>query len=114
MPPRDLLTCLHDVRIAGERILDVTGDQTIEEYLADWVLRAAVERQFEIIGEALRRATQIDPTLEERITDASKIIAFRNQVIHGYDVIDHMLVWGIIQRFLPTLMGQVRAMLPQE
>jgi uncharacterized protein with HEPN domain len=114
MPPRDLRTCLHDVLTAGERILEVTDDRALDEYTSSWVLRAAVERQFEIIGEALRRATQVDSTLVERITDASKIIAFRNQVIHGYDVIDHTIVWGIVKRYLPSLLKQVRAMLPQD
>jgi uncharacterized protein with HEPN domain len=114
MPPRDLRTCLHDILTAGDRIIEVTDSRTLDEYTSDWVLRAAVERQFEIIGEALRRATQIDPTLVEKITDASKIIAFRNQVIHGYDVIDHAIVWGIVERYLPTLLEQVRAVLPQD
>jgi uncharacterized protein with HEPN domain len=111
MPPRDLRTCLHDILTAGDRIREVTDGLSFDEYAADWIRRAAVERQFEIIGEALRRAVQIDPSVTDRINDASRIIAFRNQVIHGYDVIDHELVWGIVQRFLPTLLEQVQATL---
>lgn len=78
------------------------------------VIRAAVERQYEIIGEALRRAIDIKPGLVEQITDARKIIAFRNQVIHGYDVIDHTIVWGVVERYLLTLLAEARALLQAE
>jgi len=113
MPPRDLRTCLHDVLMAGERIQEATSGLSLDDYKTDWVVRAAVERQFGIIGEALRRASMIDLSLTERISDAPKIIAFRNQVIHGYDVIDDELVWGIIDRYLPTLMREVEAILAE-
>lgn len=109
--PRDLRTCLHDVMIAIGRIQELTSQETLETYKANWVMRAAVERQFEIVGEALRRSVQIDESVCEQISDASKIIAFRNQVIHGYDVIDNDTVWGIIERFVPTLLDDVTNLL---
>lgn len=108
MTQHDLQACLLDILRAGERIISATVERSFDEYRANWLLRAAVERQFEIIGEALARAKRIDPELVDRIADSDKIIAFRNQVIHGYDSVDHEIVWGIIERYLPPLLEQTK------
>ena len=70
-------------------------------YLADKMLRRAVEREFEIIGEAMGRIEKIDSTLN--ISSKRQIISMRNRVIHGYDKIDNEIIWGTIVRHLPTL-----------
>jgi uncharacterized protein with HEPN domain len=69
------------------------------------MLRRAVEREFEIIGEALNWIDKIDPCLE--ITGKKQIIGMRNRVIHGYDKIDDEIVWGTIVRHLPILKAEV-------
>jgi 4a-hydroxytetrahydrobiopterin dehydratase len=69
------------------------------------MLRKAVERNLEIIGEAMRRILKEDPTFQ--ITSARKIIDLRNQVIHGYDVIDDGNIWSIIINHLPKLKTEV-------
>jgi uncharacterized protein with HEPN domain len=67
------------------------------------MLRAAVERQFEIIGEALGGLRRIDPSVADAIPDLARIIAFRNILIHGYASIDDRLVWGVVEADLPVL-----------
>ncbi|HEY3777806.1 MAG TPA: HepT-like ribonuclease domain-containing protein [Rhizomicrobium sp.] len=72
-------------------------------YLEDEMLRAAVERQFEIIGEALGGLRRADPELATVIPDLGRIIAFRNILIHGYANVDDRLVWGVVESELPQL-----------
>lgn len=72
------------------------------------MLRSAVERQFEIIGEALTRLVTFDGTLAAQLSEHRRIIAFRNILIHGYANVDDRLVWDIVMtsspRFAPKSM----------
>jgi uncharacterized protein with HEPN domain len=70
-----------------------------------------VERNFEIIGEAVSRLARTDPDLAARIGDYPQIIAFRNVLIHGYDLIDDGRVWQVITHDLPRLEQQVTDLL---
>jgi uncharacterized protein with HEPN domain len=70
-------------------------------YLSDKMLRRAIEREFEIIGEAMSRIEKMDSSLD--ISAKRQIISMRNRVIHGYDKIDNEIIWGTIVRHLPTL-----------
>lgn len=75
-------------------------------YSANKMLRRAIEREFEIIGEALNRIDKLAPDIE--ITGKKQIIGMRNRVIHGYDKIDNEIIWGIIVRHLPVLKIQIQ------
>ena len=70
---------------------------TFEAYRIDRKTQAAVERKFEIIGEALNRLSRIDADLLATITNYRSIISFRNILAHGYDTIEDRVVWGIIE-----------------
>jgi uncharacterized protein with HEPN domain len=70
-----------------------------------------VERQFEIIGEALRRAVHVEPGLTERITNTRRIIAFRNRLIHGCASVADEVVWGVVEEDLPRLSREVQELL---
>lgn len=94
---------LWDARQAAERIARFTAGKTFADYLADEMLRAAVERQFEIIGEALAACRRVDPAIAAEIPDLARIVAFRNILIHGYAAVDDKLVWGIVESGLPKL-----------
>ena len=70
-----------------------------------------MERNFEIIGEALNRIGRIDPETAERIGDNQRIIGFRNILIHGYDVVDYEVVWLIVRDNVPGLLEKVNYLL---
>jgi uncharacterized protein with HEPN domain len=78
------------------------------QFQANKMLRRAIEREFEIIGEALNRIDKIDQTIQ--ITSKKQIINMRNRVIHGYDKIDNEIVWGIIVRHLPILKTEISSL----
>ena len=102
---------LEDVRCAAAYILEKTNGKSLDDYLADDLLRPAVERNFEIIGEALNRLGRGDPQTLEQIPDHARIIAFRNILIHGYDAIDDRRVWDAIVNALPQLLRKVQGLL---
>ena len=111
--PHDTRAFLHDILTAIGRIRRFTHQANFDCYLADEMLRAAVERQFEIIGEALNQLQKADPELAGTIPHYRRIIAFRNVLIHGYASIDHKLVWGVLETELDTLERAVKALLPE-
>ena len=74
-------------------------------YKNNKMLRRAVEREFEIIGEAMTRINKLNPDIQ--ITSKMQIINMRNRVIHGYDKIDDEIVWGVIIRHLPVLKKEI-------
>ena len=73
------------------------------------MLRRAVEREFEIIGEAMSRLDKLATDIQ--ISSKSQIISMRNRVIHGYDKIDDGIVWGTIVRHLPIPKKEIEALL---
>lgn len=114
MPRRDIRMYLYDVVQAGDRIARLTDGKSLAEYQTDENLRLIVERSFEIIGEALRQAIDVDPSLESRITKARRIVDFRNTLIHAYHMIDAAIVWDIVQGHLPLLRREVKELLDGE
>ena len=98
---------LEDVRRAAEKIMLFTAERTRDDFARDDLLRSAVERQFEIIGEALNRLLHSDDAILKRITDYRRIIAFRNVLIHGYDAVDDEIVWDAVTTKLPILRSEV-------
>ena len=63
------------------------------------------------IGEVVKRLAQVDPPCAGQIAQYPQIIAFRNVLIHGYDLVDHALVWSTVQTQLPALLRNVQALL---
>jgi len=107
----DICRFLYDIRLACEALVEFTRNRSLEDYEADLLLRSGVERQLEIIGEALNQALKIDPTLTEEITGIREIINLRNVIIHGYATIENETIWGILQNDLPALHEQVQKLL---
>ncbi len=104
---------LYDIQQAAGRVAEFTAGKRLEDYRSNAMLRAAVERQFEIIGEALSRLVQLDKTFAARITEYRRIVAFRNILIHGYADVDDRLVWDVVETKLPLLRGEVEALLSE-
>lgn len=113
MRPRDERAYLYDISAACTRIVEFTTGFSVEDYRQDALVRSAVERQFEIIGGALNLLRQSDPERAGRITDASRIIAFRNRLIHGYATVSDDVVWGVIEASLPVLAHEVACLLQE-
>jgi len=111
---RNRMKLLEDVRQAATRVGEFVRGRTFDDYAAEPLLRSGVERQFEIIGEALNRLWKLDPDLAERFTNLRRIIAFRNILIHGYDAVDDGIVWDIVETHLPTLGEEVSALMEGE
>ena len=101
---------LFDIQTSIDSINEYLGDnRDFNEYLNNKLLRRGIERELEIIGEAANRLLKIDSTI--KIDNVRKIVDLRNWVIHGYDKIDDVIIWGIISKQLPLLKNQVDALL---
>lgn len=101
---------LLDIITSIESIDEFLGEErNFEAYQESKMLRRAVERELEIIGEALNKADQIDSTLN--VENMGKIISLRNRVIHGYDKVDNEIIWGILNRHLPRLKDEIKSLL---
>jgi uncharacterized protein with HEPN domain len=109
--PPEARKYLFDIAEACSLIADFTMGKSFDDYIADAMLRSAVERQFEIAGEALSQLLQLAPELIGRITDARRIVAFRNRLIHGYASVADEVVWGIVERNLTVLRNEAAALL---
>jgi uncharacterized protein with HEPN domain len=110
MPPK-AERALRDIEHAGGQIIAALTAKRREQFVADPILSAAVERFFEIIGEAMNRMFKVDPDSARRISAYQQIISFRNVLIHGYDVVDAAEVWNVVQNDLPVLLTEVRQLL---
>jgi len=102
---------LDDIRSSASFILGAVEGKELDDYEADPLLRAAAERHLEIIGEAVGRVARQDPDTAARISDHPRIIAFRNVLIHGYDLVDHAAVWEVMRQDLPKLLAEVEGLL---
>jgi uncharacterized protein with HEPN domain len=102
---------LTDIKHAVSEIRAFVGDSDFERYSQNSLVRSAVERQFEIVGEALVRLNKVDSMVAADIGDHRRIIAFRNILVHAYDSVDHRIVWGVIVQELPNLASTVESLL---
>lgn len=106
----DIKKLLFDINEAAASVFEYLGEKRdFSEYNKNKMLRRAVEREFEIIGEAMNNILKIDPQFP--IRHARRVVNLRNLVIHGYDQVDHVIIWGIISRNLPDLQNEVMKLL---
>jgi len=97
---------LYDIKKSILNIETYIGkEKSFDKYDNDPMLQDAVERNIEIIGEAVNGLLRIDP--EIAITNARRIVDARNKIIHGYDEIENAQIWGIIVNHLPVLLSEV-------
>ena len=104
-------TFLEDIRQAVALILDFTRGKTFNNYENEALLRSGVERQFEIIGEALNRLNRVDSATADQISQARRIIGFRNILVHGYDIVENTVVWDIVEKNIPVLHTEILSLL---
>jgi uncharacterized protein with HEPN domain len=109
----DPCTFLWDACDSADTILKFIDGRTFEDYLGDAMLRAAVERHFEIIGESLNRLAKDSAEIAAKIPNLTRAVDFRNLLIHGYASIDNAIVWRTAQDDLPLLRENVAAALAE-
>lgn len=111
MTQREICKYLFDIAQACNLLTKFVAGKTLADYTTDPMFRSAVERQFEIIGEALNQALRLDPSLAARISNTGRIIAFRNRLIHAYASIADDVVWGVVETNLPALQSEINLLL---
>lgn len=104
----DLRTYLFDINQSIDSIFEYLGKSRDFQV---YKLRRGIERELEIIGEATNRILIINATIA--ISDARRIVDLRNWVIHGYDRIDDVIIWGIVTKDLPKLKIQIAKLLSE-
>jgi uncharacterized protein with HEPN domain len=102
---------LFDIKRACEEIEGFVQEMSFEEYSGNSMVKAAVERKFVVIGEAMMRLKGQHPEILNEIPDHEKIIGFRNVLVHGYDIIDDATVWSAIKDSMPILRHEVEIIL---
>lgn len=105
---------LYDMQQAAALLAEFTAGKDFAAYDSDAMLRAAVEREFEIIGEALGQLARLDAELAAGISEHRAIVAFRNILIHGYAEVDDRLVWDVVETKLPVLIREIETLLSDD
>ena len=113
MKPRDAAKFLSDARDAARDACEFMGNLTLEQYSVLKEKRASVTHMLEIVGEAVRRAIEIDATIATKISNAVEIIGTRNRIVHGYDQINHEIIWRVVHDDLPILIRELEVLLPE-
>jgi uncharacterized protein with HEPN domain len=111
MPLRNPQKYLYDIIDCCEFLLDFTKDKTVEDYKKDRAFRSAVERELQIIGEAMLQLDNAHPETAGKISQHRNIIGFRNILVHGYDSLDPDTVWNVIEVKLENLLKESRQLL---
>jgi len=102
--------CL-DILSAIAEIEGFLAGASLDSFTMSRLQQVAVERELEIIGEALKRIERLDSALFDQIEDGRKIIGMRNVLAHGYDVIDYRILWSTVIHDIPPLAEQVQSLL---
>jgi uncharacterized protein with HEPN domain len=104
---------LFDIKTSIESIYEYLGEEKdFELFSSQKIVKRAIEREFQIIGEALNRILKIDSDIP--ITDSRKIVNLRNYIIHAYGNVVDEILWGIIIKNLPILEKEIKELLGQE
>jgi len=106
-----ILKYLYDIKLAIDEIdsFFLNRQRLFEDYKKDTLLKRAIERDLEIIGEAINRILIIEPDFP--IQNARKIVGLRNQIIHAYDNISDENIWGITMNHLPKLKEEIERLI---
>ena len=99
------------MREAAQAIVEFTRSRAMDDLRGDDILRSAVYYKFIIIGEALSKLRQHDPSTAQCLSEYNRIIGFRNQIIHGYSMVDHETTWRIIELKIPILIRELDELL---
>ena len=110
--PRNREKYLFDMLDACRFLLGLTADETVDRYLRDRMFRGAVERELQIIGEAMINLKSLDPLCAAQISEHERMIGFRHVLVHGYHALEPDIVWYIVKEKLPALRDELEAIFP--
>lgn len=94
-----------------EFLLEFTNTKTVDDYINDRAFRSALERELQIIGEALIQLEKVAPAVAGEIPEYRNIIGFRHVLVHGYDGLDPMTVWNVVETKLEALAQKIKLLL---
>jgi len=104
---RDLAVYLIDIQQCLDELALFSSGKQLSDYRTDALLRRAIEREFSIIGEVMRRILHHFPEAASRIEDARSIADFRNVIVHEYNTLDDAKMWNIVIHSAPVLKRQI-------
>lgn len=105
---------LADALEAVVTVLEFSRGRSFEDMSHDKLLRSGIYWQFAVIGEALAQLRRFDEPAFYRISESPRIVAFRNQILHGYQIIQDSVTWQVIQDKLPILRRELEQLLAEE
>jgi uncharacterized protein with HEPN domain len=111
MPLRNPKKYLYDIVNCSEFVLQLTKEKTVDDYKNDRVFRSALERELQVIGEAMLQLDHISPETVEKTSEHRNIIGFRHVLVHGYDSLDPDTVWNVVEIKIEILLNQAKELL---
>ncbi|MFM7259471.1 MAG: DUF86 domain-containing protein [bacterium] len=114
MPPREPVALLTDALAQIDDLLAKAARSSLVDLLENRDLQAIFERRFEVLGEALRRLERSDPLVFARVAGGAQAIALRNFIAHGYDGVDHRVLWDTVAEDLPAMRTSIARLLESE
>ena len=111
MSVRDPEKYLYDMLSSCRFLLEFKRGKTVDDYKGDRAFRSALERELQIVGEALLQLERVAPEIAERISEYRNIIGFRHVLVHGYDSLDPATVWNVVESKLEGLTEEIEALL---
>ncbi|MFN3999006.1 DUF86 domain-containing protein [Algoriphagus sp.] len=108
MPPSKILKFILDIESVIQELEQVIeiNSRDYSKFSSNFMAVRTVERDLEIVGEAVRKITLLDPTI--KISSSKHIIGLRNMIVHAYDSIDPTTLWKILMKDLPILKEEIR------
>ena len=97
-----------DILRAIDEIQSFCSSKNFDDFKADRGLQLVVERELEIVGEALVRLRRDHPSLADHIADIDKIIGLRNVLAHGYDMLEYEILWDVVENKLQNLKRDIQ------
>ena len=113
MSLRDPRKYLYDILNSCEFILEFAMGKTVDDYKRDRAFRSALERELQIVGEAMLQLDNIAPEVAEKIPEYRNIIGFRHVLVHGYNALDPATVWNVVETKLNELSRKVKSILKE-
>ncbi len=114
MPHHEPEKYLYDMLSSCEFLLEFTVNKTVDDYINDRAFRSAVERELQIIGEALIGLEKVAPAVAAQIPEYQNIIGFRHVLVHGYDSLDTSTILNVVETKLEGLAQKIKSLLKKD